>query len=79
MQELTLSTYKRYLIIWYNPNKNIYYYKYVNGFYQDYYVGFVNQYDHVVVLVIKLIYFKERQPLRKRIKRKLISFLEKNL
>lgn len=78
MYELLL-THKRYLIIWYNPNKDSYYYKYVNGFYQDYYVGFKNQYEHEVILIIKLIYHKYKLPIKKRIKRKLISFLDKYL
>lgn len=42
------------IVIWYNENRKKYYYKIVNGFYTDYYVGYRNQYDHVVVLIIPL-------------------------
>ena len=80
MYELLVTTRKRYLIIWYNPKKNIYYYKYVTGIYQDYFVGFVNQYNHVIVLILKLNFYKSKKtPLRKRLIRKIISFLEKKL
>lgn len=47
---------KRYIIIWFVPKKNQYYYKNVHGFYQgyfnDYKVGFINQYNHKIVLII---------------------------
>ena len=45
------------LIVWYNPNKNVYYYKVVRGIYYeryDYVVGSVNNYGHVIVLVVDL-------------------------
>lgn len=65
------------LVIWFNPNKNIYYYRLIRGFYNNYAVGNKNQYDHVIVLVIELEYAKHRTPFRKRLIRRLISFLEK--
>ena len=43
---------KNKIIVWYNPHKNSYYYKYVTGVYLDYKIGFTNLYDHVVILII---------------------------
>ena len=65
------------LVIWFNPNRNIYYYRLIRGFYNNYVVGNKNQYDHVIVLVIDLEYEKQRTSIRKRLIRRFISFLEK--
>lgn len=67
------------LIIWFNPNKNIYYYKFVKGFYQDYYVGKTNNYGHIVCLVIPVTFKLKRDNLRQRLIKRVISFLEKRL
>ena len=43
------------IVVWYNPNKDIYYYRIVRGiFYEryDYVPGAVNNYGHVIVVVI---------------------------
>jgi len=43
------------IVVWYNPNKDIYYYKIVRGiFYEryDYVPGSVNNYGHIICLVI---------------------------
>lgn len=65
------------LVIWFNPNKNVYYYKKIRGTYYNYSIGLKNQYGHVVVLVIELEYESRRIPFRKVLVRKLISCLEK--
>lgn len=66
------------LIIWFNPRKKIYYYRVINNFISNYYEGYINQYGHIVVLVIDiykdLIY---KEPLRNKVIRKFISFLHK--
>lgn len=66
------------IVIWYNPNKNTYYFKYVNNIFDLYYVGKKNQYNHIVILVINL--YKEniicKQSILKRVLNKIICFLQ---
>lgn len=53
------------LVIWYNPNKDIYYYRIVRGiFYEryDYKEGSVNNYGHVIVLIIPIYNIKINTP-----------------
>lgn len=69
----------RKLIIWYNPKKDVFYYKIVEGFYQRYYVGYKNSYNHEVILIIPVEFKVKRPTLRKRLLMKVISFLEKKL
>ena len=67
----------RIIVVWYNPHKKTYYYRFVSGFYAKYEVGYKNQYDHEVILVIDLnqkYYLKDS--LLKRVLTKLISFLQ---
>lgn len=68
------------LIIWFNPKKKIYYYRVIYNFVSNYYEGYVNQYGHIVILVIHiykdLIY---KEPLRNKVIKKMISFLHKFL
>jgi hypothetical protein len=40
------------LIVYHNLNDNTYYYKLVRGRYTKYYVGYINQYNHEIVLLI---------------------------
>ena len=71
----------RYLIVWYNPAKNLYTFKILKHNYNGYYVGFINDYNLVVVifsdisnyLYVSKYYFG----FKRRFKRKLISFLER--
>lgn len=66
------------IVVWYNPHKDIYYWKYVYNLFDKYYVGYTNQYDHKVIVVIDL--FRDiiyKVPLRKKVLRKIISFLHK--
>lgn len=70
------------LVVWYVPKKNSYYYKIVDGGYRKYYVGLKNSYDHEVIIVVDGIYLSQYKVskftrLKYRLKRKLISFLEK--
>lgn len=66
------------LVIWFNPNNNVYYYKIVR-FYNQYDVGFKNNYGHIVCLVIPVTFKIKRGRLSKRLIKRLISFLEKFL
>lgn len=68
------------IIVWHNLNKNTYYYKIVKCSYINYYVGYKNQYDHEIILIIDI--YNEftqfyKMPLKKRVIKKLISFLHK--
>lgn len=71
------------IVVWFNPNKKEYYYRIVKGFYKKYFIGFKNQYNHEVILIIPLNYdLFYKKPLRKKVLTKLISFLqniEKNI
>lgn len=66
------------VIVWYRPKENKYQYKVVYNLFDRYYEGFVNQYGHIVVLVIDiykdLIY---KEPLRKKVLSRIIGFLQK--
>ena len=76
------------LVVWYNPQKETYYYKIVRGFFYenyDYVVGAVNSYGHTIVLIIELneVFFKSVKPfypivsMKDKIIKKLIFFLKK--
>lgn len=68
------------LVVWYNPNKKNYYYKFVNGWYTDYKMGYKNQYNHEVILIIDDCYImKPKIPLKKRLIKRIIRFLDKQL
>ena len=68
------------MVIWYNPHKDIYYHKLVNGSYiaTDYSIGYRNSYDHVIVHKIDdFDYYRKRVPIKRKVAKKLISFLNK--
>ena len=70
----------RIIVIWYNPNKRIYYYKLVWGFYTRYYVGYRNQYNHEVVLIIDRVdIMVKKDPLKTRVLTRIINYLQKKL
>lgn len=72
--------YHRFLVVWFNPHNSSYYYRLLKHNYNDYHVGFVNQYDHIIVLFdeIKFYYSKKLNvPVKTRIKKSMISFIEK--
>ncbi len=66
------------LVIWYNPNKRMYYYRYVNDIFNKYYVGYINQYNHVVILIIDVyIELIRKVPYRNKVIKRFISFLHR--
>lgn len=68
------------IVVWYNPNKRNYYYKLVWGFYTNYHIGYVNQYSHVVVLIIDRVDIKvKKDPLKKRVLTRIINYLQRKL
>ena len=70
----------RKIIIWYNPNKEKYYYKLVWGFYARYRIGYKNQYNHVVILIIDRVDIKiAKEPLKTRVLTRIINYLQRKL
>ena len=73
---------KRYLCVWLNLNTNNLYYKFIRNFNNDYYIGFVNQYNHKLMIYEEIPFYIEKVSLfngklKKQTIKKLISFLEK--
>lgn len=71
---------KKY-VVWYNPNKNTYYYKLIRSLYYeryDYIVGSQNSYGHIIVCVIPYPY-EEHYTLKKRVYRSMYTFLRKKI
>ena len=68
----------KYLIIWKRKDDS-YYYRIVIGTYQRYFIGFENSYHHKVVMIIPVSFIVERPGLKKRLYKKVISYLEKRL
>lgn len=70
---------EKYIIVWLNRNKNEYYYKRVKGTYMKYEIGYVNQYNHEVILVINIpeLYIKKRTSIRTKLINGLIHLLDK--
>lgn len=66
------------LVVWHNSKKDSYYYRIVSGNYVEYRVGFKNQYDHEIVLIIDDIFYREPQKksIKKRVLTGAISFLQ---
>ena len=64
----------KFYVIWRRPN-NSYYYRYVSGTYMNYYVGYINQYDHEVVLIIYPDF--QKVSLKDRMKSSLIRYIKK--
>lgn len=73
----------KYLYVWYNPNHDIYYYKLLNHSNSEYYVGYVNQYNHSIVLIDKIIIEKRSlnyvSYIKKKAMRNIITYLERNI
>lgn len=61
------------IIVWKNNNNGSYYYRYSKFIYKNYAVGYTNQYNHTVILIIRLnsVTFYDRYKLfiKKSIKR----------
>jgi len=69
----------RYIVVWYNKNKEDYYYKKVKGTYAKYEKGYINQYNHEVILVIDIqeLYIKKRINIKSKVVNRLIRLLKK--
>lgn len=71
----------KYLYVWLNLNSGKYYYKLLNHENTDYYIGYINQYNHKLLLYDKIVCERTRfysyYYYRKKMVRYLISFLEK--
>lgn len=71
----------RYLVVWYIPKQRKYYYKILKYDNNNYSVGYVNEYNHVIVIyenISDYLYItKNYFNLKRKIIRLLISFLEK--
>ena len=68
------------IIVWYNPNKEVYYYRVVKCNYVEYTVGFKNSYNHEIVLVIDDFFVQHNHySLKKRLIKKIIRFLDKKI
>lgn len=71
----------RYLVVWYKPNNKSYYYKILKHNYNNYYVGYINEYNHVVIVcedISKFLFVtKNYYSIKRRIVKKLVNFLNK--
>lgn len=69
------------LVVWHKLKDDSYYYRIVSGNYANYRLGFKNQYDHEVVLIIDDIFYREptKKSIKKRVLTKTISFLQNKL
>lgn len=71
----------RTLIVWRNLNDNSYYYRFVSIVNSSYVIGYVNGYNHQIILMINSqeiqpIIIKKYISIRKAIAQPLIRFLE---
>lgn len=71
----------KYLYVWLNLNNNTCYYKLLNHANPDYFIGYLNQYNHKLLLQDKILIDRKRNDYvfiyKKKMARHLISFLEK--
>lgn len=71
----------KWLCVWNNLNTNEFYYRFIRNYNEDYHVGFINQYNHKLVIYKEIPFYIEKVSLGGKLKRhtirKLISFLEK--
>lgn len=71
----------KWLCVWLNLNTNEFYYRFIRNYNDDYKVGFINQYNHKLVIYNEVPFYIEKVSLRGKLKKrtikKLISFLEK--
>lgn len=63
------------IVVWFNRNSKEYYYKKYKVF-CDYKIGYLNGYNHEVILVIDLSDLFYKMPLKRRLIKRLIRFLE---
>lgn len=71
----------RYLVVWYNPKNHTYYHKILKHNYNSYYVGYINEYNHTLILfedISNYLYVtKNYFSFKRKLIRFLISFLNK--
>lgn len=65
------------IVIWFIPDKKKYYYKKIKCYRTKYFVGYKNQYDHVVILVIDMIAKNNHKPIKEKVIDNIITQLEK--
>lgn len=66
------------IVVWYNRNSQTYYYKVIHDIVDKYIVGYTNQYNHEVILVIDI--YKdliEKTSLKCMVINRLIRFLQR--
>lgn len=71
-----------HIIVYLNKNDNSYYYRLVKHRNSLHRIHHINSYNHEVVLIIDNIlenYYIYRPPLKKRLIKRIINFLEKKL
>ena len=65
------------IVIWKKPD-DTYYFRVIKGHYVDYKVGYINQYNHKIVLIIdSLEYRVSKIPKKERFKKKIIDYISK--
>lgn len=67
-------------VVWRKPQDNTYYHKIIKGHYEyfDYTIGNKNSYGHEIVHIIEhLELTTQKTPMKKRVVRKAIKFLQK--
>ena len=74
----------RYLVVWLNMNNDSYYFKILKHNYNNYYVGYVNQYNHKCIVMDDItsyisVYKYYPHSIKRIVCKKLISYLEKNI
>lgn len=71
------------IVVFHNLTKNTYYYKKLKGYVSEYYVGYKNQWNHEVVLIIDVEEFLNcgrnsvKRSMKRRVIDRLMSFLNK--
>lgn len=68
------------IIVFKNKNNDTYYYKVLSGYYHHYYIGYQNQFNHEVILIIDFNndpYKIEKIPLQKRMIEKIMYCLNR--
>lgn len=69
-----------YILVWYNPKKNVYYHRFYKGHYHStsiYQLGYVNQYNHVIVDIIDIYNVKSNFGIKHSLKCFLQYIIEK--
>lgn len=69
-----------YLVVWFIPKTNSYYFKILKHNYNNYFVGYINEYNHVCIIfddISKFLFIRKHDfNIKRKIITKLISFLE---